>query len=244
MKFIHLSDLHLGKRVNEYSMLEDQQYILTKIINIIDEEAPEAVILAGDIYDKPVPPAEAVELFDDFLYSLAVRKLQVFVISGNHDSPERLAFGNRLIDASGIHLSPVYNGEVRPIPLQDEYGTVEVYMLPFIKPVHVRRFYPDEEITRKLEETAEKMGRKIYKGIVHSGDAFYYDPAVKKEPPYPCIAGEMESFALFANARFLHKKAACLLSISDKKDAAASPEERQTAFKEMIQIALDTAVTL
>ncbi|MBR3342651.1 MAG: exonuclease SbcCD subunit D [Solobacterium sp.] len=147
MKFIHLSDLHLGKRVNEYSMLEDQQYILTKIINIIDEEAPEAVILAGDIYDKPVPPAEAVELFDDFLYSLAVRKLQVFVISGNHDSPERLAFGNRLIDASGIHLSPVYSGEVRPIPLQDEYGTVEVYMLPFIKPVHVRRFYPDEEIT-------------------------------------------------------------------------------------------------
>ena len=104
--------------------------------------------------------------------------------------------------------------------------------------------YPDEEITRKLEETAEKMGRKIYKGIVHAGDAFYYDPAVKKEPPYPCIAGEMESFALFANARFLHKKAACLLSISDKKDAAASPEERQTAFKEMIQIALDTAVTL
>jgi len=147
MKFIHLSDLHLGKRVNEYSMLEDQQYILTKIINIIDEEAPEAVILAGDIYDKPVPPAEAVELFDDFLYSLAVRKLQVFVISGNHDSPERLAFGNRLIDASGIHLSPVYSGEVRPIPLQDECGTVEVYMLPFIKPAHVRRFYPDEEIT-------------------------------------------------------------------------------------------------
>ena len=88
-----------------------------------------------------------MELFDDFLYSLAVRKLQVFVISGNHDSPERLAFGNRLIDASGIHLSPVYSGEVRPIPLQDEYGTVEVYMLPFIKPAHVRRFYPDEEIT-------------------------------------------------------------------------------------------------
>ncbi len=146
MKFIHLSDLHLGKRVNEYSMLEDQQYILTKIINIIDEEQPEAVILAGDIYDKPVPPAEAVELFDDFLYSLAGRKLQVFVISGNHDSPERLAFGNRLIDASGIHLSPVYNGEVRPVLLQDEHGTVEVYMLPFIKPAHVRRFYPDEEI--------------------------------------------------------------------------------------------------
>ncbi len=104
--------------------------------------------------------------------------------------------------------------------------------------------YPDEEITRKLEATAGKMGRKIYKGIVHSGDAFYYDPAVKKEPPYPCIAGEMESFALFANARFLHKKAACLLSISDKKDAQATPEQRQTAFKEMIEIALDTAVTL
>ncbi|MBR2099417.1 MAG: exonuclease SbcCD subunit D [Firmicutes bacterium] len=145
MKLIHLSDLHLGKRVNEFSMIEDQEYILKKIINIIDDEAPNAVILAGDIYDKSIPSAEAVQLFDEFLVQLANRKLEVFVISGNHDSPERIAFGSRLMDASGIHLSPVYNGEVKPFVLKDSYGEVAVYMLPFIKPTTVRRFF-DEEI--------------------------------------------------------------------------------------------------
>ena len=145
MKLIHLSDLHLGKRVNEFSMIEDQEYILKKIINIIDGESPDAVILAGDIYDKSIPSAEAVQLFDEFLVQLAKRKLEVFVISGNHDSPERIAFGSRLMDASGIHLSPVYNGEVRPFLLKDEHGEVAVYMLPFIKPATVRRFF-DEEI--------------------------------------------------------------------------------------------------
>lgn len=147
MRLIHLSDLHLGKRVNEYSMLEDQQYILKKIINIIDDENPEGVIIAGDIYDKPVPPAEAVQLFDDFLVGLAKRNLQVFVISGNHDSPERIAFGSRIMDAGGIHLSPVYNGNIEPISMQDEYGTVDIYMLPFVKPVHIRRFCEDEITT-------------------------------------------------------------------------------------------------
>lgn len=145
MKLIHLSDLHLGKRVNEFSMIEDQEYILKKIINIIDDESPDAVILAGDIYDKSIPSAEAVQLFDEFLVQLAKRKLEVFVISGNHDSPERIAFGSRLMDASGIHLSPVYDGEVRPFILKDGHGEVAVYMLPFIKPATVRRFF-DEEI--------------------------------------------------------------------------------------------------
>lgn len=105
MKFIHLSDLHLGKRVNGFSMLEDQKYILTEIINIIDSEKPNAVLIAGDVYDKSVPSAEAVEMLDEFLVCLAKRNLQVFIISGNHDSPERLAFGSRLIDVSGIHMS-------------------------------------------------------------------------------------------------------------------------------------------
>lgn len=146
MKLIHLSDLHLGKNVNGYSMIEDQRYILIKIMNILDQEHPDGVILAGDIYDKPVPPAEAVELFDDFLVKLAERHLPVFVISGNHDSAERLAFGNRLIDASGIHLSPVYDGTVTPYTLSDEFGEVRIYSLPFIKPVHVRRYFPEEEI--------------------------------------------------------------------------------------------------
>ena len=146
MKFIHLSDLHLGKRLNEFSLIEDQEYILNKIINIIDDEKPDAVIIAGDIYDKPVPPAEAVRLFDDFLCSLALRRLQVFVISGNHDSAERIAFGSRLMDKSGIHMAPVYDGNAAPVSLEDEYGIVDVYMLPFVKPAGVRRLFKDEQI--------------------------------------------------------------------------------------------------
>lgn len=144
MKFVHLSDLHLGKRVNEYSMLDDQEYILKKIINIIDDEKPEGVLIAGDVYDKSIPSAEAVQKFDDFLTSLAKRNLQVFVISGNHDSPERMSFGSRLMDQSGIHISQVYNGKVVPFTLSDEHGNVNMYMLPFIKPAHVRRFSEEE----------------------------------------------------------------------------------------------------
>lgn len=159
MKFIHLSDLHLGKRVNEYPMLEEQEYILGKIINIIDGEKPDGVLIAGDVYDKSVPSVEAVQLFDDFLVQLAKRKLEVFVISGNHDSPERIAFGSRIMDAGGIHMSPVYNGDIAPVVLEDEFGTVNVYMLPFIKPAHVRR-YCEEEIasyTEAMEYAVSKM---------------------------------------------------------------------------------------
>ena len=145
MKLIHLSDLHLGKRVNEFSMLEDQAFILQEILRIIDEEQPQAVLLAGDIYDKSVPSGEAVQLFDGFLWELSSRKLQVFVISGNHDSPERLSFGGRLMEGSGIHLSPVYSGKVEPVVLEDAYGPVNVYLLPFLKPAHVRRYFPEEE---------------------------------------------------------------------------------------------------
>lgn len=146
MKILHLSDLHLGKRVNEFSMLEDQKYILEKIIEIIDREKPEAVIIAGDVYDKSVPSAEAVQILDDFLYELVCRKLQVFIISGNHDSAERLSFGSRLMDNSGVHISPVYKGEVVPVSLNDEYGKIDIFMLPFIKPASVRRYFDDEEI--------------------------------------------------------------------------------------------------
>lgn len=144
MKFIHISDLHLGKRVYEYSMIEEQEYILNQIIEIIDSEKPTGVLIAGDVYDKPIPPAEAVKLFDDFLVKLAQRKTEVFVISGNHDSPERIAFGARIMSAGGIHLSPVYNGEIEPFSMTDEYGKVNVYMLPFVKPAHVRCFCEEE----------------------------------------------------------------------------------------------------
>ena len=160
MKIAHLSDLHLGKRVNEFSMIEDQEYILLKIIEVLDAEKPDAVIIAGDIYDKSVPSAEAVQLFDDFLCRLAKRNLQVFAISGNHDSAERVSFAHSLIDTTGIHLSPVYDGTVRPFTIRDKYGDVNFYMLPFIKPANVRRFFPDEKIesyTDALRVAVEQM---------------------------------------------------------------------------------------
>ncbi|MBP3721137.1 MAG: exonuclease SbcCD subunit D [Clostridia bacterium] len=146
MKLVHLSDLHLGKRVNEFSMLEDQKHILWEILRIIGREKPEGVIIAGDVYDKAVPPAEAVALLDEFLVRLAGMRTEVFIISGNHDSAERIAFGSRLIRESGVHLSPVFSGEIEPCTLTDEYGEVQIRMLPFIKPADVRHAFPEEEI--------------------------------------------------------------------------------------------------
>lgn len=146
MRFLHLSDLHLGKRVNEFSMLEDQVYILKEILNIIDEQKVEAVLIAGDIYDKVIPSAEAVRLLDDFLTRLAARELPVFLISGNHDSAERIAFGARLMSSRQIYLSPVFEADVEPVTVKDEYGEINIYMLPFVKPSLVKRLYPEEEI--------------------------------------------------------------------------------------------------
>ena len=161
MKLVHLSDLHIGKRVHDASMLEDQEYIFLQILRIIDDVRPHAVLIAGDVYDKSVPPAEAVLLFDDFLCRLAQRKLPVLIISGNHDSPERLSFGNRLLEQSGIHISPVYDGKITPVTLRDEEGEVDFWLLPFLKPVHVKRAHPDEQIesyTDACRVAVEKMG--------------------------------------------------------------------------------------
>lgn len=146
MKLIHLSDLHIGKKVNEFSFAEDRKYIFKQILNIIEKEKTDGVIIAGDVYDKSTPSAEAVQAFDDFLYSLTKLEQKVFVISGNHDSPERIAFGSRLISESGVYLSPVYSGDVKPVVLEDSFGEINIYMLPFVKPANVRRFFEDEEI--------------------------------------------------------------------------------------------------
>ena len=158
MKLIHLSDLHLGKRVNEFSMLEDQAHILNEILEIVRQERPDGVLIAGDVYDKPVPPAEAVSLLDDFLVELSALGPEVFLISGNHDSPERMAFGGRLMERSGIHVSPVYSGAVAPYTLTDEYGPVRIYLLPFVKPVLVRRFFPEAEISSYTAAVAAAVG--------------------------------------------------------------------------------------
>ena len=146
MRFLHLSDLHLGKRVCEFSMLDDQRYILEQILSLLDTRPVDAVLLAGDLYDKPVPPAEAVRLLDWFLTELADRKLPVFAISGNHDSAERVAFGAHLLAGSQVYVSPVFEGAPAPIPLTDAYGPVDIYLLPFLKPAMVRHIYPDEPI--------------------------------------------------------------------------------------------------
>lgn len=146
LRFLHLSDLHLGKRVCEFSMLEDQRTVLEHILAMLDERPVDGVILAGDLYDKPVPPAEAVRLLDWFLTGLADRKLPVFAISGNHDSADRLAFGARLLAGSRIYFSPVFEGAPAPISLEDEHGVLDVYLLPFLKPATVRHVYPDEPV--------------------------------------------------------------------------------------------------
>ena len=146
MKFLHLSDLHLGKSVHEFSLIEDQEYILKKIIEVVEAEAPQCMLIAGDVFDRTIASTEALHLLDDFLVALAKRDVQVFMISGNHDSADRLAFGARLIAESGIHIARGFDGEVVKHTVSDEHGEVDIYLLPFLKPAHVKRFFPEAEI--------------------------------------------------------------------------------------------------
>ncbi len=146
MKLIHLSDLHLGKRIFGVSLMEDQAFILQRILEAVRTERPEAVIIAGDVYDKPVPPAEAVQLFDRFIACLSEMGIKILLISGNHDSPERLAFGRQLLQNTGMYVSPVFQGGLKRVCLEDEFGPVWFYLMPFLKPSIVRRAYEEEEI--------------------------------------------------------------------------------------------------
>ena len=154
MKWFHLSDLHLGKRLCEVPLLSDQAHILSQILALTAEERPDGVLIAGDVYDKPVPSAEAVGLLDDFLVRLSRQGVPAYLISGNHDSAERLSFGGRLMAAGGVHVAPVYSGQVEPIVLADQYGPVYLYLLPFLKPAHVRRFFPEASIESYTDEVA------------------------------------------------------------------------------------------
>ncbi len=156
MKLLHISDLHLGKKLREFSLIEDQKYILIKIINIIDEEKPDAILIAGDVYDKGIPPLQAVSLLDDFLTKIWKRKIPCFVISGNHDSAERLSFGSKLMEEGKIYVSKSYDGNVTPIELKDEFGPVNIYMLPFISPV-------EKSFTEAVEQAVQKMNVDVSK---------------------------------------------------------------------------------
>lgn len=147
MKFFHLSDLHLGKRLNKFSLIDDQRFVLEQVLAYMDEEKPDAVIIAGDVYDKSIPSAEAVQLFDFFLVEIAKRKITTLVVSGNHDSAERNAFGAQLMQLSGVYLSPVFDGKPQKVTLHDENGNVNFYLLPFLKTIQVTHAFPDQNVS-------------------------------------------------------------------------------------------------
>lgn len=169
MKFLHISDLHIGKRINEFSMMEDQKYILNRILEIANMEQADGILIAGDIYDKAVPSAEAVQVFDWFLTKLAEQEKKVFVVSGNHDSAERIAFGAQLMKGRNVYLSPVYNGEATKVTMTDAYGEICVYLLPFIKPVVVRH------ILEKEDEKGEKIPESYHDAVKLAVDRMKVD---------------------------------------------------------------------
>lgn len=160
MKFLHIGDLHIGKRVNEISMLEDQSYILEKIVNIAEENHVDAVIIAGDVYDKSIPSGEAVQVFDRFITILGNKGIGLYIISGNHDSQERLSFGRSLLEEVNINIAGSYNGKLEKHTLKDEYGEVNIYLLPFIKPAMVRAYFPDLEIQNTQQAVEAIIGNE------------------------------------------------------------------------------------
>lgn len=147
MKFLHLGDLHIGKSMGEFNLIHDQRFILDQILDMAKEQEVDAVLIAGDVYDKSIPSEEAVRLFDYFIRRLADMKLKTYVISGNHDSDERLNFGSSLFEANGIYIAAKYEGLLYKQECQDEYGKLNVYLLPFVKASQVRHFFPEDEIT-------------------------------------------------------------------------------------------------
>lgn len=158
MKFFHLGDLHLGKRVNGFPMLEDQKFILGEILEAADTEHPEAVVIAGDVYDKPVPPVEAVRLLDWFLSRLSSRGIEVLMVSGNHDSPERLGFLSGMVGMSGIHIGTVYREDCS-FTISGEDGDTVFYMLPFVKPAQMKRLYPEDGIETYTDAVSAATSR-------------------------------------------------------------------------------------
>lgn len=169
MKFMHLGDLHIGKTVNDFSMIEDQNYILDQLLSILDEQKVDGVLIAGDVYDKAVPSEEAVGVLDHFLCQLADRQGKTFIISGNHDSDARLSFGSSLFESNGIYIASKYDGVLYRQIMQDEHGSVNVYLLPFVKASQVRHFFPeavidsyDQAVRVVLEQAGiEKTERNI-----------------------------------------------------------------------------------
>ena len=146
MKLLHLGDLHLGRWLGDFDLIDDQRYILDKLIALIEEQGIDAVLIAGDVYDRAVPSEAATGLLDDFLSRLAAMRVAVFLISGNHDSDDRLNFGSKLFPANNIYISAKFDGTLFHKTMSDEFGEVTFWLLPFVKASQVRHFYPDANI--------------------------------------------------------------------------------------------------
>ncbi len=146
MKFIHLGDLHIGKSLGEFSLIRDQKYILDQILDIIRDKGVDAALLAGDIYDRALPSEAAVSLLDYFISKLADMGVETFIISGNHDSEDRLNYGRQLFSSRGIHIVSKFGGQLETFECEDEYGKLNICLLPFVKASQVRFYYPDEDI--------------------------------------------------------------------------------------------------
>lgn len=160
MKIVHLADLHLGKILQEQSLIEDQEYMLKEIINIIKAEKVQVLLISGDVYDRSVPPTEAVNLLDSFFKILIKElKIKVFIISGNHDSKDRLGFGNKIFEDEGLYIESKYTGTLKKVKLEDEYGPLNIYMLPFIKPVEVKKFF-EEDLENNYDLAINKIIEK------------------------------------------------------------------------------------
>jgi len=171
MKLMHLADLHIGKRVHGFSMLKDQHYILEQILSLVDREKPDCVLVAGDVYDKPVPSAEAVTVLDDFLAGLYERRVCVCLISGNHDSAERLDFGSRIFESRNIHVAGLYEGQSSMVELQDEHGRVRIWMLPFVRPAAMRPFAPEVRTYQDAVEAAVTQMKLSWESEMSAEDA-------------------------------------------------------------------------
>lgn len=146
MRFLHVSDLHIGKRLSDYSLLDDQRHILNAMLDVVRERQADALLVAGDVYDKAAPAADAMALVGQFLARAAALGVTTFVSSGNHDSAERVAYGASLFEHRGVMISPVYDGTIAHYTLSDEHGPVTFWLIPYLRPSMVRPFFPDEKI--------------------------------------------------------------------------------------------------
>lgn len=154
MKFLHTSDLHIGKTVNEFSMLEDQKYILTQLLTIAKKEAVDAVVIAGDVYDRSIPSTDAVTLLDEFLTSLLKEGIKVLLISGNHDSPERVGFADKILEKQGLFIGGSVENGLKQVVFEDKFGKVTFLLLPFVKPAVMGAATSQEAVEKLLAESS------------------------------------------------------------------------------------------